>query len=394
MSRRTDILDPEVARGLAELEAALAAEPGTDPALVLLAEDLRADTPRMSPVFAERLDERVEAGFHRERTRTPGWLPVRRTWLLPTLGVAASALVALVVVIALNGGTGDEPTAMMADGPALESAEPDASTGGGSNALSPGLAAPSTADDQAAPVSPAARARRGAATNRPGFGRKVERSAQLTLTTAPDDVQEVADGVVRVTQEVDGIVERSSTTTSDGQGSARFALRIPTRRLDDALERLSRLAHVGALSQSADDITAPFISTADRLSDARAERRALLRALAKATTPAQIASLRARIRANRSEIAAYKGELDSLRRRANFANIDVAVEGTGSKKEEGGSWSPGDAFRDAMRVLEVAAGVALVALAVLVPLALLAGLTALGARLARRRRREQALDAA
>ena len=35
----------------------------------------------------------------------------------------------------------------------------------------------------------------------------------------------------------------------------------------------------------------------------------------------------------RSEIAAYKGELNSLRRRANFANVDVAVEGTGTKKE-------------------------------------------------------------
>lgn len=251
----------------------------------------------------------------------------------------------------------------------------------------------SIAPSEVVPPQPTARDR-GAATGRPGFGRKVEKSAQLTLTTSPGDVQDVADGVVRVTQEVGGVVSRSSTTTSDGQGSARFALLIPARRLDDSIGRLSRLAHVGSLSESVEDITAPFVSAADRLSDARAERKALLRALAKATTAAQIASLRARIRANRSEISAYKGELDSLRRRANFATVDVSVEGTGAERGEGGGWSPGDAFRDALRVLEVAAGVTMVALAVLIPLGLIAGLGAIGTRAARRRRREQALDAA
>jgi hypothetical protein len=229
---------------------------------------------------------------------------------------------------------------------------------------------------------------------RPGFGRKVEKSAQLTLTTSPDDVQDVADGVVRVTQEVDGVVASSTITTNDGSGSAQFALRIPTRRLDDAIRRLSRLAHVGSLSQNADDITAPFISAAERLSDARAERRALLRALGKATTPARIASLRARLRANRSEIARYKGDLNALRRRADFANVAVAVEGTGERRGDTGGWTPGDALRDAVRVLEVAAGVALVGLAVLAPFALLGLLSVLAARALRRRRREDALDAA
>ena len=57
------------------------------------------------------------------------------------------------------------------------------------------------------------------------------------------------------------------------------------------------------------------------------------------------------------------------------------------------NWTPGDAAHDALRVLEVAAGVALIALAIVVPLALLALPALVGARWTRRRRREHALDA-
>ena len=77
----------------------------------------------------------------------------------------------------------------------------------------------------------------------------------------------------------------SQVSTSQSGGSASFTLRIPSRRLEDALKRLSALASVASLSQSSDDITAAFVSARDRLDDARAERKALLRALARAISP-------------------------------------------------------------------------------------------------------------
>jgi hypothetical protein len=206
-------------------------------------------------------------------------------------------------------------------------------------------------------------------------------------------VEDVSDGVVRVTQSLGGFVESSQVTTNERTGAASFRLRVPAARLDEAVRRLSALAHVASLSQSATDITRDFVSAAGRLSDARAERRALLRALAKATTANEIASLRARLRLNASEIAAYKGELNALRRRADLATVEVGVEGRGHSSG-GGSWTPADALRDAARVLEVTAGVLLVGAAALAPLAVLGFLVGLTARSLRRRRREHALDAA
>ena len=64
------------------------------------------------------------------------------------------------------------------------------------------------------------------------------------------------------------------------------------------------------------------------------------------------------------------------------------------EEEDDGVWSPGDAAQDALRVLEVIAGVALIALAVLLPLAVVVIGLWLAARWGSRRGRERALDAA
>ena len=74
--------------------------------------------------------------------------------------------------------------------------------------------------------------------------------------------------------------------------------------------------------------------------------------------------------------------------------MSVAVVPRGGGEDEGGAWTPGDAFDDALRVLEVAAGVLVVAAAVLLPLALIWLLAWLARRGVSRRRRERALDMA
>ncbi len=367
-----------------DLEAALTGAPGADAELTALVRDVRAQAPVMTTDFAARLEDRVAA----LPTRPPRWaaaLTPRR--LLPAFAVA-TLLIALAtagVVLRERGGKTDARTvsAITKEAPTDQSSA--ASSGAASVAR--GARRSPTAPAAAPVVSP----------TRLGSARKVQRDADLTLTTSPGDLQDVADRVVSTTQDVDGVVARSSVDVTDGGGSASFTLRIPTRRLDDALKRLSDLAHVGSLRQGSTDITGSFVSAADRLSDARAERRALLKALEKATTPNAIASLRSRLRFNRSEIAALKGDLQALRRRADLATVNVALQGrgpSGGGADTGGaSWTPRDAARDALRVLEVAAGVVLVAAAVLVPLAVLALLAALTTRVVRRRGREQALDA-
>jgi hypothetical protein len=361
MRRRETTLDPAVAAELQALEAALAGDPAAEPELAALVRDVRAQAPVMEPGFRARLDERVESGFAkppRER---------RRRTLVPALGVAGCVLAAIVAVALTGGGGSGSDQASTSGGAAVES-QSDAAKSGSAGAAAPSVAgAPST--------------------------RRVERTTRLELTTT--DVQGAADGVVRATQASGGYVQSSQVASGDGNGSAAFVLRVPTSRLDDAVARLSKLGHVRSLQQSAQDITGAYDSAAARLAEAKAERRALLRALAKASTTEEISSLRARIADNRREIQRYQAQFNAVRNRANYATVAVDVTGRPHKSQPapgGGSWTPGDAARDAVRVLEVSAGVALVGLAVLVPLALLGAAGGLAAGAYRRRRREVALQ--
>ena len=404
MRRRDAQPDPETDHGLRELEAALAAEPAADPELALLVADVAAARPEPSAAFLASLDARVHAGFPAP-ARAPGWTPWHARLRRPAVLVpsfAATLVAALIAVgIATSGGGGSGGGA----GDSASSASGSTSSASGS---SPAIK--QAPQSLVAPTPPAAQ-RPAIETSSAGVvpkpapsiplpqlssARKVQRAAQLTLQPAPDDVQDTADGVVRATQAAGGYVQQSSVQTRDGGGSASLTLRIPSARLDDTLARLSKLAHVGALNQDAEDITAQTTSAATLLSDARAERQALLRALGKATTARQIASLRARIADNRSTIARRQGDLDAVRRRADLATVEVDVTGTRravKHDDGGGAWTPRDALHDAGRVLEVAGGVTVIALAALAPLAILAALALLGARVLRRRRREGALDA-
>jgi hypothetical protein len=381
-------LEPAVAAELEALEAALAGDAAAPAQLVTLVDDVRAQAPEMAPAFRARLDARVESGFARGASASR----VRRRALLPALGVAGCLLAALVAVVLIGGGSGDGLRDSGA-GTVASQAQPaqrESPAGGGGGgcgagagadssagtAGSTGLATPST--KAAPPASP---------------GRRVERTTRLELTTT--DVQRVADGVVRATQSAGGFVALSAVRTGDGNGSASFVVRVPTAKLDDALASLSKLGHVRALEQSADDITGAYDSAAARLADARAERRGLLRALGKATTAQEVSSLRARLADNRRALARLQRSFNAVRRRADLATIQVDVIGRPRKQAAapaGGSWTPGDAAHDAVRVLEVGAGVALIALAVLVPLGVLGVTAGFAAGAWRRRRREAAIS--
>jgi Domain of unknown function (DUF4349) len=360
---RTENLDPIVQADLEELERALAGEPSRFTDLVA---EVRAERPRMRPEFAAQLDARVDAARS---------APTRRSWLAWSPVAGGVAAVVIAIVVASGGGSSNDVGSSSSSSAASQAAPADGASKSAGSAT-PELAAPAAG---------------GATAPRPLSGRKVERNTELALSTARDDVQSVADDVISTTQRFGGIVDTSQISTSDNEASATFTLRIPTARLDDAIAALSKLAHVSSLSQGATDITGSFVSAIDRLKDARAERRALLKALGNATTTQEVDAIKARLRDNRSQIAAIKGELNALRRRANMSQVNVAVEGNGHKS--GGAWTPGDAANDALRVLEVAAGVLLIGLAIAIPVALIGGSGALVARSARRRRRESALDA-
>jgi len=354
-----------------------------------IAAELHALRETPSERFAAELDRRVTEGF----PSTPGeeesrsWRERLAPLLRPRLAIAGAAtlLLALIVSVAVINGLDDElqPTSIDSgrdtDAAAPQSLE-SGRAGDAAAEQAPGTSiepAPTTVP----PLPPQGELK-------PGRERIQERSSSMTLSTEPDQVDDVADGVVEVTERYDGIVVSSNVSTSDGRGRASFDLRVPSRSLQAALAELSDLADVVSRDEGTLDITAPFVSAEERFDDAKAEVDALLDRLSEADSAGEIASIRAQLRAARAELAAARAELGSLKQRADFSRLSLTVVGEG----DGDGWSIGDAAGDSVEVLEALGGATLVTLAALVPLGALAALTWLGLRAIRRRSRERALD--
>jgi hypothetical protein len=360
------------------------------PELAELGELLREEPPRPDPAWARSLDSRAAAGFPRPPRRSP-WaiLKANRRALIPAVSFACVALLVVGLSTAnlssddegSGGGAGGGESASTAAEQGPQPASGGASQGEDSSGFS------QAARPKMAPApsgSPRSDGRR---------TRAQERSAALTLAARPRRIEEVAAGILRVTDAARGFVASSSVSGSGGT----FELRIPVARLDKAVADLSRLAKVRERTQSSRDITAETVSARERLREARREREGLLRALGNATTLNETEAVKARLRDVNRQIAAARASLRRVVNRATYANVSVQLvtERAGAiPPPDDGRWTPGDALRDAGRVLEVAAGVALIVLALALPLALLAGVGAAGARVAGRRRRERALDMA
>ena len=354
---------------------------------------LLEERPEISSEFAAELDRWAAEGFPPREAAPPasglGRLRARMPRLgslgfLAPAGTVAVALIALVVGINSLGETGSDDSAGItgeADPVTLESGDEESAAGG---AIEPGALSdsPPVAPSSQPPL-PATRERL-----KPGQDRVQEKTVSTTLSADPDEVAEVADGAVEVTERHDGIVVQSNVNTSGERAQATFDLRIPSRNLQAFMADLSDLASVQARSEGTIDITAPFVSAEERFDDAKAEVDSLVVQLAAADSAEELAAIKADLAPARATLAAVRTELAQLKQRAEFSTVSVTITGEG----DANGWSLGDAAEDALSVLSDIAGGTLVALAAIVPLGLIAALIWFGTVGLRRRRRESPLD--
>jgi Domain of unknown function (DUF4349) len=245
----------------------------------------------------------------------------------------------------------------------------------------------------------------------PSGPRKVAQTADLVLSTEPQDVRDVADGVVGVVDRYGGYVVSSNVTSgkapaptpvpldsrskggSSQQGSGTFELKIPAQHLQAALGDMSKLAHVTSRTEGVKDITKHFDAAKNHLHDLNVQRAELLRKLGNAITITEQEALKARLQVVENQLAAARDQYRQVQSRIRLVPVSVEIRGqAGVNAGGGGSWGIDDAFRDAGRVLTVIAGILLISLAVLVPIGLISGLAWLTARAVIRKRREDALE--
>ena len=204
-------------------------------------------------------------------------------------------------------------------------------------------------------------------------GRQVVQSAQLQLSAAPDRISDVAQQVFNVVGAEKGFVNSSNVTSGAGNANAGadFQLSVPSANLAATLTDLSRLhgAHVVSRTDQTNDITAQVGGAGERLAEARALRRSLLKQLAAAATTAQVDSVQARLHDANASIASDLSTLRGLQRQVAYSRIALNIQPAGAPAPVAHHRRVriGSAAHDAGRVLVVVAGVGLIVLAVLCP---------------------------
>jgi hypothetical protein len=388
-----------------EIEAALRGET-TGPVAEswrLLRQDVRALAPPLDQDFERELQERLagwtaegrgaakpllDARLARLREALAGLLGLVGRHQLAACGAAIAliaAVLTLVLVGPLRSGSDWLSEESSLQGAVIKS-PPRAKAGD----------APASGVATAGSSSTFAPSATGSATSAPG--RLQQLGASVALATSSAGVQDVAESISRLAVGDGGFVESSHVQVkSSGPSEADVTLSIPSAKLNAAIAALGRIASVRAVSQSSQDITGAYDLARRRLDDALAERRALLRALAVASTQGQIDSLRDQLSGNREALSRDHASVRSVSHQAADSQLYVTI--TGAKATSGGGLTLRRGLDDAGHVLATAGAALLIGLAGLLPgLAGLLPLTALAfcllaARRAwRRRRREAALD--
>lgn len=319
---------------------------------------LDAEAPRV-------LRERVRA-LEEPARRHRSWKPV--LVLIPValaLGVAAAAVV----------GRGDERQAQTQREVNLGLAAGDA----GSTVESLGRLAPSVA---APPIAVGG-----------GGPRAEEWDVSMDLRVRDNDrLGSASQEAIRTTRELGGYVVSSSIGTQGSAGEARLVVRVPARRVQDAITRFGDLGTITAQNVDVQDRQGQLDALARRIDSLRVS---LAEVNLKLAQPGLSAPERLRLELQRQRLRGLLNERTAARRAVNeqvmLADLALMLR-TGRSAAVPSEGRIEGSARDAAHVLAVVGAVTVFLLIVLAPLALVALAAWLAFRARRRRTEERLLD--
>jgi len=217
----------------------------------------------------------------------------------------------------------------------------------------------------------------------------------VSLELAVRDNRSLSDAsaeAIRTTRALGGFVVSSNVTTQGSGGRADLLLRIPQRRVQDAIAQFSELGTITGQQVTVQDRQADLDRLAKRIDTLRIQLAEVRAQLAQGGL-SEVDRLRLELRRQR-----LQGELNQqTRQRTGIANEVALSEFSLTLQTKRAAAAAGDsridgAVGDAVEVLSVAAAIGLFVLIVLAPLAVVAALLFLARRSLRRREEERLLE--
>lgn len=216
------------------------------------------------------------------------------------------------------------------------------------------------------------------------------------MTVVVDEPTEVSPDVTSIVAAAGGYVESRSeqAPTTDRAGRANLVLRIPSERLDGALDAIEQLGRLATRETSATDVTLAVTDLDARIAALETSIDRLLVMLADANRTEDLISIERTLQERQSELESIRAQREVLGARVALATIDLTLttDPPPPSVGPGGFW-PGivagwDALVDTLRIASVVVGM-------LLPWLIFAGLVVaiVVAVVRRARRRRSALPA-
>jgi hypothetical protein len=178
--------------------------------------------------------------------------------------------------------------------------------------------------------------------------RKIVKTGYMTLEV--NDITEAIAGITRVAKELEGYVVSSDQSGDKDITYGRIAIRVPSDRFDEALDRLRKLAvKVPNESTSSQDVTEEYTDLQAQLRNLEATEAQYLELLKKAEKVEDMLAVQRELSNVRGQIEQIKGRIHYLERTSDMALIEVNLQKT--QPIDGTGWSALETLKSAIRGL-------------------------------------------
>lgn len=141
----------------------------------------------------------------------------------------------------------------------------------------------------------------------------------LGVVSAP----EVSDQIVRLAQEMEGLVESSEPAAIDGSILGKIVIQIPSDAFDQMLAQISKLGVVRDQQINTQDVTAAYLETEGLLRELRVQENRLLELLNQPRTFSQVLAIEQELGRIRESTAPLTGQLETFDKAVAMSTLAV-----------------------------------------------------------------------
>src|SRR5262252_5161440 len=168
-------------------------------------------------------------------------------------------------------------------------------------------------------------------------GPRVQRTARVALDVATGQFDSTLNDVIAIVDQAGGYISGSQAQADDGQPmrSGQVTFQVPSAHFDDVLTQIRKKGTPRTITISGNDVSLQYVDLQARLTNAEAQRNAMLALLQQARSVSD--TIQIQIGQVTGQIQELKGQISFLDHSTTYATVSVAIrETTASPRDEWG----------------------------------------------------------